>query len=62
MPIFNFICKECGHAFGKLIPFAQKEQVKCPQCQGKSLAEDYSGYGSANQGCKNHKPSGSKFT
>lgn len=35
MPLFEFHCPECGHAFEALV--RRDEQPQCPQCAGKRL-------------------------
>ncbi|HEX3010790.1 MAG TPA: zinc ribbon domain-containing protein [Syntrophomonadaceae bacterium] len=32
MPIFDFMCKECGHKFDLMVSNAEKSKVRCPQC------------------------------
>ena len=33
MPIYEYICKDCGHEFEELV-FSQDENVPCPKCGG----------------------------
>ena len=35
MPIFEYICKECQHAFEALV--FGKQKAECPKCQSKEL-------------------------
>jgi putative FmdB family regulatory protein len=32
MPIFDFICKQCGHKFDRMVSNAEKNNVRCPEC------------------------------
>ena len=32
MPIFDFKCRQCGHSFDIMIPNADKDKVRCPEC------------------------------
>lgn len=57
MPIYQFICQQCGNKFSLLMSMAKKAEAVCPSCQAKELKEDFSGYGAATI----KKPS-SKFT
>ena len=40
MPIFEYICKECGHQFEALV--YGKEKASCPKCQSKKLTPQLS--------------------
>jgi putative FmdB family regulatory protein len=40
MPIYEYICKECEHAFEALV--YGKEQAECPKCHGRELAPQLS--------------------
>ncbi len=40
MPLYEYVCKECGHPFEALVFGAEK--VECPQCHGKKLAKQLS--------------------
>lgn len=42
MPIFDFLCNECGHTFDMLIKNDEKEKVQCPQCQSKDVKQQLS--------------------
>jgi len=33
MPIYEFVCDACAHAFEKLVPLA-RSRVECPKCGG----------------------------
>jgi putative FmdB family regulatory protein len=34
MPVYEYRCEACGHAFEKLI-FHEVERVRCPECKGE---------------------------
>lgn len=40
MPIFEYICKECGHHFEALVMGSKK--AACPSCQGARLEQQLS--------------------
>jgi putative FmdB family regulatory protein len=35
MPIFEYVCKDCQHAFEALV--FGKQKAECPKCQSKKL-------------------------
>ncbi len=37
MPLFDFRCKTCGHAFEALVRPQDERGPKCPSCQGEDL-------------------------
>lgn len=40
MPIFEYVCKECGHGFEALV--FGRDKASCPKCKSKSLAPQLS--------------------
>jgi putative FmdB family regulatory protein len=40
MPIFEYICRDCDHAFEALV--YGKQKAECPKCHSKSLAPQLS--------------------
>lgn len=32
MPLFCFHCDECGHRYELLLPFADADTARCPEC------------------------------
>jgi putative FmdB family regulatory protein len=40
MPIFEYVCRECEHAFEALV-YGQ-EKAQCPKCQSKKLVPQLS--------------------
>jgi len=40
MPLFDFVCKSCNHAFEALV--RSGETPSCPACQGKDLERQLS--------------------
>jgi putative FmdB family regulatory protein len=46
MPLFEYICSECGHRFEKLVLSAKRAQeIQCPQCSSKSVNKALSTFG-----------------
>jgi putative FmdB family regulatory protein len=39
MPSYEFICRQCQERFTVLIPYKQKNQVRCPHCKSDNLRE-----------------------
>ena len=35
MPLYEYRCQKCKHAFEKLQKFSDKPQAKCPKCGGR---------------------------
>ena len=34
MPIYEFVCQDCGHEFEKIQSFSDSSTPSCPNCQG----------------------------
>ena len=34
MPLYEYLCKKCGHRFEKIRKFSDKQPKKCPECGG----------------------------
>jgi putative FmdB family regulatory protein len=34
MPLYEYLCKKCGHRFEEIRKFSDKELTKCPKCGG----------------------------
>ena len=47
MPLYEFVCSECGRRFEELTTIAGRDKVRCPDCGGKPerLYEGKSGFG-----------------
>lgn len=46
MPIFEYVCAECGHRFEKLILSASRaKEVRCPECESRSVDKAISVFG-----------------
>lgn len=35
MPLYDYLCKQCGHRFEKIQKFSDPEEKVCPKCQGE---------------------------
>ena len=35
MPLYEYLCKKCGHRFEKIQKFSDPEIKECPQCGGE---------------------------
>jgi putative FmdB family regulatory protein len=41
MPIFEYLCKECGHPFEKIVP-RYDSKVDCDKCQSENVEKQLS--------------------
>ena len=48
MPIFEYLCRKCGHRFEKIVRGA--EAPACPECRGRSLEKQLSVFAPAVKG------------
>lgn len=37
MPIYEFLCRNCGNEFEKILPFSAQTMPHCPQCQSDQV-------------------------
>jgi putative FmdB family regulatory protein len=44
MPIFEFLCKKCGHKFEELV-LSSENIIPCPQCDSTNLVKEFSVFG-----------------
>ncbi|MCP4375286.1 MAG: zinc ribbon domain-containing protein [bacterium] len=56
MPIYEYICSQCGHAFEKLVP-SSKSKPQCDNCGSPKLDRQFStfsahGGGSGSSACR----------
>jgi putative FmdB family regulatory protein len=53
MPIFEYVCEECGSSFEKLVRRAGGDAVACPSCGTQRLKQQFSTFAAhANGGTK----------
>ncbi|HHV16272.1 MAG TPA: zinc ribbon domain-containing protein [Gelria sp.] len=52
MPIFDFLCQQCGHNFDVMISNADKDKVKCPECNSGDVKQLLSLFNTAGGGPK----------
>ena len=54
MPIYEYLCEECGTKFEKLVRrAADAPEIECPSCGQKRLKQEYSTFAAhANAGCQ----------
>jgi len=43
MPVFEYVCAGCGHAFEALV--YGSEHAVCPECEGTDLEKQFSTFG-----------------
>lgn len=39
MPIYEFVCRKCGHRFTQRVSWSEKQQTRCPECGSGELQE-----------------------
>lgn len=39
MPIFDFLCQNCGNKFDVMISNADKNKVQCPECKSTQVKQ-----------------------
>ncbi|HYV62047.1 MAG TPA: zinc ribbon domain-containing protein [Bryobacteraceae bacterium] len=42
MPIFEYLCEDCGNKFEKLVRRSASEGVRCPSCGQEHLKQQFS--------------------
>lgn len=46
MPLFEFVCSDCGKVFEELVRFSAVHEVTCPQCQSGIVKKKVSSFAS----------------
>lgn len=44
MPIFEFVCKQCGNEFDVLVSSSKKDEIKCSACGSVQLKKKLSSF------------------
>ncbi len=58
MPIFEFVCEECGQFFEELVRSANAiNEVICPGCQSEQVTKKLSTFASKISGGSSYSPS-----
>jgi putative FmdB family regulatory protein len=57
MPIYEYVCRECGERFEKLVR-AWGETVACPRCEAESVDKQVSSFAFAGAGGGSGRSSG----
>lgn len=52
MPIYEYVCKSCGHAFEHLARSVSAPAPACPQCGVKRVAKQFSTFSARSAGPK----------
>ncbi len=51
MPIYEYVCRECGHEFERFVrSVAEAERGLCPHCQSRQIAKRFSTFASRSGG------------
>lgn len=49
MPVYEYVCRKCGHEFEELV--FGSEQPSCPQCRSALLEKKFSTFGTLADTC-----------
>lgn len=53
MPVYTYVCKDCGDKFDLLIGVtSEKTELKCKKCNGKNINRVLSSFSVGNPGSK----------
>lgn len=61
MPIYEFLCKTCGHFFERLTSLGGEKDIVCPECSSSDVQKMISSFGIGG-GASRLKESGSSCT
>lgn len=50
MPIFEYLCEDCGNKFEKLVRRPGADQVLCPSCGQSHLEQQFSSFAAHSNG------------
>jgi len=48
MPIFEYVCNECGNGFEKIV--TKSEAISCPKCSTEKVTKQFSRFGFSSSG------------
>jgi putative FmdB family regulatory protein len=48
MPLYEYICQQCGERFEKLVRTSEAHAVVCPRCQSASVNRAFSTFATGN--------------
>ncbi len=49
MPIYEFVCDACAHAFEKRVP-SSRSRVACPRCESAKVTKQFSTFAFKGEG------------
>ena len=55
MPIFEYLCEDCGSKFEKLVRRPGAEEVLCPSCGQSHLDQQYSSFAARSNASGGHE-------
>lgn len=59
MPIYEYLCRNCGNHFEELRKFSEKDRdIECPKCKSKNTQIAVSVFGTAGSGTSGPSSSG----
>jgi putative FmdB family regulatory protein len=50
MPIYEYLCQDCGSKFEKLVRRSDTTELECPSCGKKHLRQEYSTFAAQTNG------------
>ncbi len=54
MPMYEFLCRDCGHSFETLRRINDDRKLECPKCHSENVAQLFSAFSSG--GCGGGSP------
>jgi len=55
MPIFEYVCEDCGNKFEKLVRRPGADEVLCPSCGQSHLEQQFSSFAAHSNVCGHAK-------
>ncbi|MEJ2634807.1 MAG: zinc ribbon domain-containing protein [Calditrichia bacterium] len=47
MPLYEYLCKDCGEKFEELVSFARSNEMECPKCGSANTEKQVSLFATA---------------
>jgi putative FmdB family regulatory protein len=48
MPLYEYVCRQCGERFEKLVRASDAQTVACPRCESASVTRAFSTFATGN--------------
>ena len=57
MPIYTYVCKDCGQSFELLVGMTDnKEELKCEKCNSKNIQRTFASFNAGSGGSSSSTP------